>query len=142
MPVLLLRRNRNLEGDEPDPSPDPEVSAADLRLVITGEEDFAREPELEGLVKEKPGRYRVPAGHLLDQRFIEVAPHADLHDGDEPGTAQAGNVVPDRVRIAHDESGRIGLPSVVPEDVAQRFQERRLAIRAGSVKDEQYLLSG
>ena len=126
------------EGDEADAAPDGFVGAADFGFVVGGEPRGELGLEFEVFLAHEAGGHGVAAGHAFDEGFVESAAFADFDCADEPGAAEAGDVVGDAFVFGEERFGWC-LLAVVAEELADGFEEGAFAVGALPPEDEEDL---
>ena len=117
--------------------------AVDLRLEVRVQDELVLGHELEPLaVQERARGDLVVAGQHLHAVLVEPVPVGGLGDDDEPFAGERGDLVRDlRLAGAHHDADRRRVREVA-EHVLDRAVERRLAVEARAVLDEQRAVAG
>ena len=138
--VLLTVADPLDERDDPDPPPEPVVRPADQRPVVRVQEHLMRRRELEEVLPHEPGLHPRLADQVLQLGLVEPAALVRLAADDEPPADQVRDVRRVRRVVVGGQQVAVGLARVVAQRVGDGVEQRRLAVRAGAVQEEQDLL--
>src|ERR1035437_1144097 len=141
--VARLLRDRDGEGDVPDPTPNGLLDTTDLRFMIGGEEELELRHIREELSEQEPRRNAVASASLLNQRLVEPLRRVGLNRGDHPEPDERREVIADPVTtIPIEERAKLRrLAVILTEHEQYGFKERGLAVGARAIQEEEHLLA-
>ena len=132
---------RDLERDQQNSAPHPVVRTADLRPVVGRQPQFADRSEVEPFPAHEPGADHIAADELLDLSFRKTGSILELDCYSDSLAHQAGDIVRNSCRAAPRDRIAQALRREVCHQRENDLEEDALAVCAGSVADEEHLLS-